>query len=102
MGGKEPMVLIQSTGFFESGDAVRGVGLDLRQPLLMMIGYRGYSPNGNPTDSAAVFLEPMLKAWGITYHLLRTEGDLGCIVKAHREAHQRERPVAVLVCGEYT
>src|SRR5947208_15494091 len=38
MGGKRPVVLIQSTGFYESGDSVRGLSLDLRFALLVMIG----------------------------------------------------------------
>src|SRR6266545_3110558 len=42
MGGKRPVVLIQSTGLYESGDSVRGICLDLHLPLLFMIGYRGY------------------------------------------------------------
>src|SRR3972149_12284559 len=36
LGGKEPVVLHQNTGFFEAGDSVRGVALDLRVPLLLL------------------------------------------------------------------
>ncbi len=54
MGGKQPVVLIQSTGFYESGDSIRGLCLDLHLPLLFMIGYRGYlGRDRTPTDSAA-------------------------------------------------
>src|ERR687885_1924160 len=68
MGGKRPVVLIQSTGLYESGDSVRGLGLDLQLPLLLMVGYRGYPGRGRPpTDSAARFLEPILDAWGIPH-----------------------------------
>src|SRR6266508_3777802 len=41
IGGKQPLVCIQNTGLFESGDSVRGLWLDLQLPLLALIGYRG-------------------------------------------------------------
>jgi len=45
LGGKQPVILHQNTGFFEAGDSLRGLGIDLRLPLVMMIGYRGYETN---------------------------------------------------------
>ncbi len=39
VGGKRPVALIQNTGMFESGDSIRGLGLDINFPLVMMIGY---------------------------------------------------------------
>ncbi|MQY72261.1 MAG: hypothetical protein GH142_01125, partial [Dehalococcoidia bacterium] len=36
LGGKEPVVVHQNTGFFESGDSVRSMALDLRLPLLLL------------------------------------------------------------------
>src|SRR5207248_7755355 len=42
IGGKKPIVVIQNTGFFESGDSIRGLVLDLEMPLVMMVGYRGF------------------------------------------------------------
>ena len=56
VGGKKPVVLIQNTGIFESGDSIRGLGLDVHQPLVMLIGYRGWSRHGLTTDSAARFI----------------------------------------------
>ena len=44
VGGKRPVVLIQNTGMFESGDSIRGLALDVDFPLVMMIGYRGWTP----------------------------------------------------------
>lgn len=100
-GGCQPLVVMQSTGFFESGDSLRGLALDTALPLVLMIGYRGYDPGGRPADSAAVFLEPLLQAWGITYYLVRGEGDLALLPRALKEAEGASRPVALLICGEY-
>ena len=44
VGGKKPVVLIQNTGIFEAGDSIRGLGLDVNQPLVMLVGYRGLEP----------------------------------------------------------
>ncbi|MCS7207025.1 MAG: thiamine pyrophosphate-binding protein [Dehalococcoidia bacterium] len=105
MGGKVPLVLIQSTGFFESGDSIRGVVLDLNLPLVMCVGYRGYekqTPRTQRADSAAVYLEPIVQAWGIPYYLVENDEDTGRIVQAFQEAQRRQGPVAVLMCTEYT
>ena len=41
--GKVPVVLIQNTGMMESGDSIRGMALDTGFPLLMVVGYRGWT-----------------------------------------------------------
>jgi hypothetical protein len=69
-GGKRPVVFIQSTGFFESGDSIRGLAIPLGIPLPMVIGYRGYRKESPMTDTAAIYIEPILKVWGIKYHLV--------------------------------
>jgi sulfopyruvate decarboxylase subunit alpha len=69
IGGARPMVMIQNTGLFESGDALRNVLLDMQLPLLAIIGYRSYLVE-NSTDSARRFTEPILKAWGLDYVIL--------------------------------
>src|SRR5690606_22220240 len=69
IGGKRPLVMIQNTWLFESGDALRNALFDLKLPLYALIGYRSYLVP-NSTDSAKQFTEPVLKAWGIDYVLL--------------------------------
>ena len=101
IGGKRPIVLIQNTGIFESGDSIRGLGLDVRQPLVMLVGYRGWSRHGITTDSAARFIEHILHAWGINYYLIETDEDSDRISVAIEEADRLQRPVAVLVGTEF-
>ena len=101
VGGKKPVVLIQNTGIFESGDSIRGLGLDIRQPLVMLVGYRGWSRHGITTDSAARFIEHILHAWGITYYLIETDEDADRISVALQEAERTQKPVAVLVGTEF-
>ena len=102
LGGKEPVVLHQSTGFFESGDSVRGLALDLGLPLLLLIGYRGWHRNAPVTDSAAIFLEPILDTWGIKHYLVEIDRDVERISMGYKEAHETNKPVAILIGNEYT
>ena len=101
VGGKNPVVLIQNTGLFESGDSVRGLALDIDFPLVMMIGYRGWMRHGVTPDSAARFTEPILHAWGINYYLVETNEDVELISVAFEEAERTRRPVACLMGAEY-
>ena len=45
--GQKPVIIIQSTGLYESGDSLRGMAIDYRLPLLFLIGYRGYEAAGH-------------------------------------------------------
>ena len=101
VGGKRPSVLIQNTGIFESGDSIRGLGLDVNQPLVMLVGYRGWSRHGVTADSAARFIEHILHAWGINYYLIETDEDAERISVAIAEAERTQKPVAVLVGTEF-
>src|SRR5437667_1444853 len=42
LGGRRPVVVIQCTGFFEAGDALRNIVYDLKLPLFVVIGVRSY------------------------------------------------------------
>ena len=102
MGGQRPVVLIQSTGFFESGDSIRGFCRDLKLPLLLMIGYRGYPGEGNPPrDSAAAMLEPMVRTWGIPYQIVSSDANCHRISEAYQQAQKEQQTTAVLIGKEY-
>ena len=75
-GGAWPVVLIQSTGLFESGDALRSFALELETPLDLLIGWRGRSGklNAGTLDTARDLLEPTLAAWRIPYESLADHG----------------------------
>ena len=102
VGGQRPVALIQNTGMFESGDSIRGLGLDINFPLVMMIGYRGWTRHGVTPDSAARFTEPILHAWGINSYLVETDEDVDRITTAFEEAENNQKPVACLMGAEYS
>lgn len=62
LGGKVPLVVMQTTGLFESGDALRNVLYDLQLPLFAVIGVRnGLVPQS--CDSAKTFAAGIVQAW---------------------------------------
>jgi len=101
IGGKTPLILIQNTGLMESGDSMRGWTLNLDIPVVLMVGYRGYTRHGVNTDSAATYTERFLNAFGINYYLVEGDADAPRISIAFEEAKKTKRPVAVLVADEY-
>ena len=99
--GKVPVVLIQNTGMMESGDSIRGMALDTGFPLLMVVGYRGWTRKGPTPDSAAVYTEPFLNAFRLNYYLVETDDDGARITEAYEEAVKDKKPVVILVGDEY-
>jgi sulfopyruvate decarboxylase TPP-binding subunit len=99
--GKVPVCLIQNTGMMEAGDSIRGMALDAGFPLVMVIGYRGWTRHGVVTDTAAKYTEPFLHAFNISYYLVETDDDGSRISTAFEEARSTKRPVVVLIGDEY-
>ena len=100
-GGKTPLILIQNTGLMESGDSMRGWALGLNIPVVLMVGYRGWTRHGVNKDTAATYTERFLNAFGINYYLVEDGADAERISIAFDEARKTKRPVAVLVADEY-
>jgi sulfopyruvate decarboxylase TPP-binding subunit len=102
VGGKQPVVIIQNTGLLESGDAIRGTAFNMKIPLVVLIGYRGYQtmqPGSSRVDTAATFLEPTLRAWEFPYSKMETDDDIPYISDAFRKAKESSMPTVVLVVG---
>lgn len=99
--GKTPVCLIQNTGMMESGDSIRGMAIDSGLPLLMVVGYRGWTRHGITPDSAARFTEPFLTAWGLKYYLVENDSDGERISIAFQESRDTSSTVVVLIGDEY-
>jgi sulfopyruvate decarboxylase subunit alpha len=98
LGGARPLVIIQCTGLFESGDALRNALYDYGLPLFAMIGYRSFLlPQA--TDSARRFTEPCLKSWQLDYRLIDAPHQLPEIARFHAECRAAGRP-GVILLGE--
>ncbi|QDU26060.1 hypothetical protein ETAA8_11320 [Anatilimnocola aggregata] len=74
LGGKQPLVVMQTTGLYESGDALRNVIYDLHLPLFALIGVRNWLV-ADSKDSARRFAEPLVHAWQLNAVWLNTPED---------------------------
>jgi sulfopyruvate decarboxylase subunit alpha len=101
VGGKTPVILIQNTGLLESGDSLRGWALGLNIPVVLLVGYRGWTRHGITQDTAATFTERFLNAFGVNYYLVENNTDAPRIAVAFAEARKTKRPVAVLIGDEF-
>lgn len=96
LGGMLPLVVIQSTGLFESGDALRNVLFDLKLPLFAVIGGRSYLKQGS-TDTAKTFAEPILKAWGVPYVTVMSDEDKKKLAEHCQQCRQAKSCGTVLI-----
>jgi sulfopyruvate decarboxylase TPP-binding subunit len=96
LGGRKPLVMMQTTGLFESGDGLRNAVYDFRLPLFAVIGARSWLVK-NSTDSARRFAEPVLKAWGLDYRIIERPEEKPLLVEHCLACRAAGRPGAVLV-----
>jgi sulfopyruvate decarboxylase TPP-binding subunit len=96
IGGAKPLVIMQTTGLFDSGDALRNAIFDMGLPLFAIVGHRSYLIDNSP-DSAKRFAEPILKAWGIDYVLLTKPDDLPRIREHFLACQAAGKPGVALV-----
>jgi len=96
LGGQHPLVVIQNTGLFESGDALRNVLFDWGLPLYALVGYRNYLVPNSP-DTARRFTEPVLAAWGLDHVLIDSAAALSRLSEHYRACQEAKRPGVALV-----
>ena len=96
VGGKTPILLMQTTGFFESGDALRNIVFDLKMPVISIVGARNWL-NPESTDTAKTFAEPILKGWGVEYQIVATEEDKPKMADWLRQCLTEKKPGIVLL-----
>ena len=98
LGGATPLVMIQCTGLFESGDAIRNVLHDWKLPIFSIIGYRSYlNQDTLPGDTCLVFTEPVLDTWKIDYRLLTRPDQIGEIAEHYAASVGANKSGCILV-----
>lgn len=99
-GGARPIVLIQCTGFFESGDSLRNIVHDWKLPIFSLIGYRSYLNQSTlPGDTCLVFTEPLMDAWRLDWRLVMGAAQLGEI-RAHYDKCRAANVAGAIVIAE--
>ncbi|HEY2415810.1 MAG TPA: thiamine pyrophosphate-binding protein [Pirellulaceae bacterium] len=99
LGGQSPIILLQTTGLFESGDALRNILFDLKLPIYALVGVRnGLAPQSR--DSAKLFAEPMIRAWGIDVVRIREPAEIHLLTDHFRACRAANRPGMALLAEE--
>lgn len=97
---KRALILIQYTGFLDSLNAIRGIAVEYKQPICMMVGLLGHDPEKAPRASPRYgvrIIEPILDDMGIAHHLVSEDADIGKIQPAVERAYRESAPVALLI-----
>ena len=98
LGGARPLVVIQCTGLFESGDSLRNILHDWKLPIFSVIGYRSYlNQETLPGDTTLTFTEPTLQAWGFDYKFITEPGQLDVFAQHLQACTAAARAGAVLI-----
>jgi len=97
---KRALILIQHTGFLDSINAIRGIAVEYRQPICMMVGLLQHDPDLTPRESnryGVRIVEPILDDMGIVHHLVGVDADVAKIQPAIDAAYRDSYPVAFLI-----
>jgi sulfopyruvate decarboxylase subunit alpha len=97
---RRALMLIQHTGFLDSINAIRGVGVEFSQPICMMVGLLQHDPRTTPRTSPRYgvrIVEPILDVMGIPHHLISEESDVAKIPPAIDDAYAGSHPLALLI-----
>ncbi len=94
------VLLMQQTGFFDSINAIRAIGVEYQQPVCMLIGLLQKEPDRKPSESARYgvrIVEPILDAMGIDHFCMETADDVALLPAAIDRAYETSRPLAALI-----
>jgi len=97
---KRALILIQHTGFLDSINAIRGVAVEYKQPICMMVGLLQHEPERQPRASSRYgvrIMEPILDDMGIAHHLVAGDADVAKIKPAIDTAYAESAPVTFLI-----
>jgi sulfopyruvate decarboxylase TPP-binding subunit len=95
-GGARPLILMQTTGLFESGDALRNAVFDLQAPLYAWIGVRNWLNTESP-DSARRFAKPIIDAWHVDHIWIQSPDDLPALVQHYTDCQSGARAGLALI-----
>jgi hypothetical protein len=95
-GGAKPLIMMQTTGLFESGDALRNVVFDLHIPVYAWLGVRNWL-NPHSSDSARRFTLPIVNAWQLDHVWVQSDADFSRLCEHYLECQSHQRAGVVLI-----
>ena len=101
--GHKSVLMMQYTGFLDSINAIRGVAVEGRFPVCMVVGLLGKEPDVAPTKSkkyGVKIIEPILDVMGIEHHLIERDADAAQISAVIEKTFANSFPSAILIGRE--
>jgi sulfopyruvate decarboxylase TPP-binding subunit len=99
-GNKRALILIQHTGFLYAQNAIRGVAVEQKLPMCMMVGLLNNVPGESPSKSKRIGLravETFLDHWQIPHDILQSDADVPRVPMAFNDAYEKSHPTAILL-----
>ena len=97
---KRALLLMQNTGLLDSVNALRGIAVEYKLPVVMMVGLLSHESAAPPVQSknyGVRIVTPILDAMGIAYEFLHSAGDEQRITPAIERAYTDSTPLALLI-----
>ena len=97
---KRALLLMQNTGLLDSVNSLRGIAVEYRLPVVMMVGLLTHESDVPPTQSRSYgvrIVTPILDAMGIAYEFLHSADDEQRIAPAIERAYANSTPLVLLV-----
>jgi sulfopyruvate decarboxylase subunit alpha len=101
--GQRSLLMMQYTGLLDSVNSLRGVAVEGKNPVCILVGLLGKEPGVAPAQSkkyGVKIVQPLLDTMGIEHHWLEESGDTSKILPAIEKAYANIRPVALLIGTE--
>ena len=97
---RRAVLLIQQTGLLDSINALRAVGVEYEQPIVLLVGMQGKEPGIDPAVSQKIsvrIVPPILDAMGVEYRWLEQQADEMQVQPAIERAYAMSYPVCLLI-----
>jgi sulfopyruvate decarboxylase TPP-binding subunit len=101
--GHKSVLMMQYTGFLDSINAIRGVAVEGRFPVCMVVGLLGKEPDVAPMKSkkyGVKIIEPILDVMGIEHSLIEQDADAAQIAAVIEKTFANSFPSAILIGRE--
>jgi sulfopyruvate decarboxylase subunit alpha len=97
---RRAVLLIQQTGLLDSINALRAVGVEYEQPIVLLVGMQGKEPGIDPAVSKKIsvrIVPPILDTMGVEYRWLEQQADEIQVQPAIERAYAMSYPVCLLI-----
>ncbi|MSP38757.1 MAG: decarboxylase [Deltaproteobacteria bacterium] len=101
--GHKSVLMMQYTGFLDSINSIRGIAVEGKFPVCIVVGLLGKEPDVAPAQSkkyGVKIIEPICDVMGIEHCLVERDGDAPKIFSAIEKSFASSSPSAILIGRE--